>query len=246
MSKRKRRKELADARRAKLMASLDEKGKIDIPRPSQKNCEHVWKVFCNLENSAEIEYSCEKCLIHKTETKSHNEFKPKLLPHELKNHGPAEHHHDPRKYTAPLEKIILKGDLIEKNKIFNNCLQNKVLTNNNVTGLDEKSEILDDIIPKIIVDECVANDTLIKKIQECGYDVGYLGPGLSDEEIFQKVLKIKAVLVTEDKEFHNRVLDDKPTHDPIFVSRHTEHVIENAEIIQRHMKQFEKIREIKY
>jgi len=240
MSKRKRRKELADLRRAKIMASLDETGKIDIPRPSQKNCDHVWKVFCNVEDSSEIEYTCEKCLIHKTDTKSPELFESKLLPHELKNHGSAEHHKDTRKYTAPLEPISMKGDKIERNRIYNNCFKNKLITNVNVTGLEEKLVILDEVIPKIIVDECVASHKIIEKIAEAGYDVKFLKRGLADDVIFGVVNQQKAILVTEDREFHNRILDYKLTHDPIFVSRDTDHVLDNVGVIQRHMKRFEK------
>jgi rRNA-processing protein FCF1 len=238
MSKRKRRKELADLRRVKLMASLDEKGKIDIPRPSQKNCEHVWKVFCNLENSMEIEYSCEKCLIHKTETKSYKKFESNLLPHELKNHGPAQHHINPRRYTAPSKSHMLIGDMVEKTMIFQRCLQTGIIKKN-VIGMENKIKVVDKIIPKIIIDECVANSTLIKKIQELGYNIWYLGRKLSDDEILEVVEKQNAVLITEDKEFHNRVLDNKPIRDPIFVSRNTNQIMENVGVIQKHMRQFE-------
>ena len=238
MSKRKRRKELADLKRAKIMASLDEKGKIDIPRSSQENCEHVWKVFCNSENSMEIEYTCEKCLIHKTEAKSYEKFESKLLPHELKNHGPAQHHNNPRRYTAPSKSQMLIGDIVEKTMIFQRCLLTGVIKKN-VIGMENKIKEVDKIIPKIILDECVANSTLIKKIQELGYNIWYLGRKLSDDEILLVVEKQNAVLVTEDKEFHNRVLDNKPIRDPIFVGRNTNQIIENVEVIQKHMKQFE-------
>ncbi len=166
-------------------------------------------------------------------------YKFKLLPHELKNHGPAEHHPDPRKYTAPIDTIKKKGNLIERNKMFDNCFKNRVITNVNVTGLEEKSDILDTIIPKIIVDECVASDKLLEKIQEQGYHIWYLGKGLPDEEIFKIVEEQKAILVTEDEEFHNKMLDDKLTHDPIFVIRNTENVMDNVGVIKRHMRRFE-------
>ena len=105
--------------------------------------------------------------------------------------------------------------------------------------MENKIKEVDKIIPKIILDECVANPTLIKKIQELGYNVWYLGRKLSDDEILLVVEKQNAVLVTEDKEFHNRVLDNKPIRDPIFVGRNTNQIIENVEVIQKHMKQFE-------
>jgi len=207
---------------------------------NKKECDHVWKKSYESEDHIEIVYHCENCFIHKTEKQKVLEpYKFKLLPHELKNHGPAEHHKNTRKYTAPSERISLKGNLILRNKIFNNCFKNKVITNVNVTGLEEKSDILDTIIPKIFVDECVMSLKLLEKIQEIGYNVEYLGRGLLDEEIFKTVEEQKAVLVTEDKEFHDKVLNDKPTHDPIFISRDTDKVLENVGVIQRHMKRFE-------
>ena len=241
MSKRKKREENLRRRVAAIAKSLekDNKEKINKKHHVTAKCVHVWNKFCESEDHTEIEYYCDNCHVHKTEKQTFEHYKFKLLPHELKNHGPAEHHLDPRKYTAPLESIRLRGDLIQRNKIFNNCFRSKVITNVNVTGLEEKSEILDTLIPKIIVDECVTSLKLLEKIQEIGYNVEYLGRGLPDEEIFKTVEEQNAVLVTEDKEFHDKVLHNKPTHDPIFVSRNTEKVLENVDVIQRYMKRFE-------
>jgi predicted nuclease of predicted toxin-antitoxin system len=209
---------------------------------NKKECDHVWIESYESRDHTEITYSCENCFDRKTEKQTFEPYKFKLLPHELKNHGPAEHHLDTRKYAAPSDAIKIKGNLILRNKIFDNCFKNRVITNVNVTGLEEKSDILDTIIPKIIVDECVASKTLLEKIQEQGYNVWYLGKGLPDEEIFKIVEEQKAILVTEDEEFHNKVLDDKLTHDPIFVIRNIENVMDNVGVIQRHMKRFEEKR----
>ena len=212
---------------------------IDDENDNKKECVHIWIKQYETKDHTEIIYSCENCFDRKTEKQTFEDFKFKFSPYEIKNHGPAEHHKDTRKYTASIEQIELKGNLILRNKIFNNCFKNRVITNVNVTGLEEKSEILDTIIPKIIVDECVMSLKLLEKIQEIGYNVEYLGRGLLDEEIFKKVEEQKAILVTEDKEFHDKVLDDKPTHDPIFIARNTDKILENVGVIQRYMKRFE-------
>ena len=241
MSKRKRREENL-RKRVKAITSppiKDTKKNTNNKEQNNEECIHEWKKHHESRDHTELVYFCENCYNQKTEKQTFEHYKFKLLPHELKNHGPAEHHVDSRKYTAPLEQIILKGDLIKRNQIFNNCFQNKIISNVDVTGLEEKSEILDRIIPKIIVDECVANKTLLKKIQESGYHVWYLGRGLSDEEIFKIVIEQTAILITEDEEFHNKVLDQKLTHDPIFIHRDTSAILENMGVIKRHMKKFE-------
>ncbi len=242
MSKKKKREENLKKMVAGIIESFDKNyvEKVNEKFSGTSDCNHVWVFHNKSEDHTEIEYYCDECHNHKTEKQEQKEqYKPKLLPHEIKNHGPAEHHIDSRKYTAPAEKIQLDGDLIARNKIFDNCFQNRVIINVNITGLEEKSNVLDTIIPKIIVDECVANSTLIKKIKELGYNVWYLGRGLPDDEIFKVVKEQNAILVTEDEEFHNRVLDDLPIHDPIFIVRNTDIILENVGVIQRYMKRFE-------
>ena len=207
--------------------------------PTKKKTRHKWEKSYESEDHTEIVYHCIWCSEKKTEKKTFNILEPTFQPHEKIKPGPSEHHKDPRKYTAPKNPVELMGDLIQKNKIFDNCLKNGKITKLDAVGLEEKLKILDRIIPKIIVDECVASEKILEKIQECGYNVLYLGKGLSDDEIFKIIEKQKAVLVTEDEEFYDRVQKDKPTYDPIFIVRNTEKIMENIGVIQRHMKRFE-------
>ncbi|EIJ64984.1 hypothetical protein BD31_I0781 [Candidatus Nitrosopumilus salaria BD31] len=242
MSKRKKREENLRRRVAAIAKSMKKETKKNIVLKkdyAKKVCDHVWIKHHEVEDHTEIVYFCDHCHNQKKIKQTFEHYKFKFLPHELKKHGPAEHHSDPRKYTAPPKPLLLKGSLIQRNNIFNRCFVNKLVTNTNVTGLKEKSEILDNIIPKIILDECVASMKLLEKIQECGYHIEYLGRGLSDYEIHEIVEEQHAILVTEDKEFHHSVLKNKLTYDPIFIGRNTENILENVGIIQKHMKKFE-------
>ena len=207
--------------------------------PNSKTCKHVWVKHHESEDHDEITFYCDECHIHKTEKQVFEQFKPKLEPHEMKNHGPSETHKDPRKYYAPNTAIILKGNKVQKNEILKRCVDNKKIDQINVNGLDKKIEILNEVIPDIVIDECVANQTLLKNIQEIGYNVCFLGRGLSDDMIFDIVEKQKAILVTEDVEFHYSVSKNELTYDPIFITSNNEHVLKNTSIIESHMKKFE-------
>jgi len=143
------------------------------------------------------------------------------------------------KFTTPSSMISWDGDQIQKNKIFNRCADNGIITKKDATALEEKSIILDSIIPKIIVDESVASSELIEGIKEQGYDGMCLGEGQPDEEVFRICLGKNTVLVIEEGEFYERIHDNKIYHVPIFVSRNL--VNENVGIIVKHMQLFEKI-----
>jgi hypothetical protein len=209
-----------------------------VSQSCQDGSEHDWKKHHESEDHTEIVYYCNNCHIQKTEKQIFEHFKPKLLPHHMINHGPAERHHDPRKYSAPKTPVHLIGDIIQKNEIFNRCKNNQKIKSD-VNNLEEKAKILSTIIPAIILDECVASLKLLEKIQESGYDVSFLGRGLPDKEIYNKVLEIKGILVTEDEEFHQNVYRDKFSTLPIFVSRNSELVMQNSEIINKAMRRFE-------
>lgn len=207
--------------------------------PNPKKCKHIWVKHHESEDHDQITFYCDECHIHKTEKQVFEQFEPKFEPHELKNHGPAQRHKDPRKYCAPTTPIMLKGNKVQKNEILKRCIESKKIEQINVEGLDEKIERLNEIIPEIIIDECVASQTLLKNIQEIGYNVCFLGRGLKDDYIFDIVEKEKAILVTEDEEFHYRVSKNELTYDPIFITRNNEHVLKNTEIIESHMRNFE-------
>jgi hypothetical protein len=221
--------------------SKTKKRKENQKKKIQKHCEEAKE---ERERHGKTDMQKEQILIEPKIPKKNlakplnNKFQFTLLPHELKHHGPAERHLDPQKYSAPEKLIHLIGDVIQKQVIFNRCKNNNKIKsepNNN----EERLKILSNIIPTIIVDECVASDKLLEKIQKSGYDVCFLGRKLSDEEIYKKMLEIKGILVTEDQEFHLRVYRDKFVNDPIFVSRNSEQVMQNLGIIERAMKKFE-------
>jgi len=148
------------------------------------------------------------------------------------------------KYTLHQSLISWDGDIIQKNKIFDRCAQNGIITKKDATGLEEKSIILDSIIPKIIVDESVASSELIEKLKKQGYDGMYLGEGHPDEEIFRVTGGKNTVLVIEEKEFYEKIHDNKVYHVPIFIERNADMVNYNVGKIVAHMQLFEKI--IKY
>ena len=145
--------------------------------------------------------------------------------------------------SAPKKAKSWIGDMVQKNEIYKRCIKNSKIPNPpEIAGLEEKSKILSKIIPPLILDECVASSKLIEKIQEQGYDGHYLGRKLDDDEIFPVVEEHEAILVTEDKEFHDRVLDHKFTLDPIFIGRNSEQVMENLQVIINHMRKFELVK----
>jgi len=208
--------------------------------PNPKTCKHNWIVHHESEDKSETEYYCDECHDHKIEKQIHEQFKPKLKLHEMKKRwGPGKSHKNERHYYAPTTPIALKGNKIQKNEILKRCVGNKKILHVNAEGLDEKIEMLNDIIPEIVIDECVANQTLLKNIQEIGYDVCFLGRGLPDDEIFDIVEKQNAILVTEDEEFHYRVSKNELTYNPIFITSNNEHVLKNTSIIESHMRKFE-------
>jgi len=145
------------------------------------------------------------------------------------------------KYTLPSSLVGWDGDMIQKNKIFNRCAANGIITKRDATDLKEKSIILDSIIPKIIVDESVANSELFEKLRAAGYDGMCLGRGQPDEEVFRICLGKNMVLVIEENEFYARIHDNKIYHVPIFISTNPELVNESVGIIVKHMQLFEKI-----
>jgi len=258
VASRKRRKENLDKRLEKIREELKEERDRQVKSKTQKKynsveskiktkfivqqCqdgdEHDWKKHHESADHTEIEYYCDNCHIHKKEKQIFENFKPKLLPYQMKNHGPAERNHDPQKYSAPEIAVHLIGDIIQKNEIFNRC-KNNMKIKLDADTLEEKAKILSDIIPHIILDECIASHKILEKIQDIGYDVSFLGRGLSDEEIHKKVLEINGILVTEDKEFYQNVFRDRFSNFPIFVSRNLELVMQNVEIIAKAMKRFE-------
>jgi len=145
------------------------------------------------------------------------------------------------KYTLPSSLVGWDGDMIQKNKIFNRCAANGIITKRDATDLKEKSIILDSIIPKIIVDESVASSELFEKLREQGYDGMCLGRGQPDEEVFRICLGKNMVLVIEENEFYDRIHDNKIYHVPIFISTNPELLNESVGIIVKHMQLFEKI-----
>ncbi len=145
------------------------------------------------------------------------------------------------KYTLPSSLVGWDGDVMQKNKIFNRCAANGIITKRDATDLKEKSIILDSIIPKIIVDESVASSELFEKLREQGYDGMCLGRGQPDEEVFRICLGKNMVLVIEENEFYDRIHDNKIYHVPIFISTNPELLNESVGIIVKHMQLFEKI-----
>ncbi len=148
------------------------------------------------------------------------------------------------KYTLPSSLVGWDGDMMQKNRIFNRCAANGIITKRDATDLKEKSIILGSIIPKIIVDESVASSELFEKLREQGYDGMCLGRGQPDEEVFRICLGKNMVLVIEENEFYARIDDNKIYHVPIFISTNPELLNESVRIIVAHMQLFEKI--IKY
>ena len=148
------------------------------------------------------------------------------------------------KYTLPSSLVGWDGDMIQKNRIFNRCAANGIITKRDATDLKEKSIILDSIIPKIIVDESVASSELFEKLREQGYDGMCLGRGQPDEEVFRICLGKNMVLVIEENEFYARISDNKIYHVPIFISTNPELLNENVGTIVKHMQLFEKIKKI--
>ena len=237
--------EKEEKQRIKLERKQKEPQSLEINELPKGNCKseskkHNWQIHHESEDKTEIIYYCYYCHEHIVLDKKFNYYTPTLLPHKLKRKGPSESHPDARKYTAPEKAKSWTGDVVQKNEIYKRCLKNGKIPNpSEIAGLEEKSKIIQKIIPTIILDECVVSSKLIEKIQEQGYDGHYLGRRLDDDEIFSVVEDLQAILVTEDKEFHNRVLEHKFTLDPIFIGRNTEQVMENLQVIINHMRKFE-------
>jgi len=152
-----------------------------------------------------------------------------------------EYHPQPT-FVAPSSMISWDGDPIQKNKIFNRCAKNGIITKIDATDLEEKWIILDSIIPKIIVDESVASTKLLETIKKWGYDGLYLGKDSLDGEVFRVAGGKNAVLVIEEGEFYDKIQDYKIYHVPIFISRNADLINENIVTIVKHMRLFEKIR----
>jgi len=152
-----------------------------------------------------------------------------------------EYHPQPT-FVAPITMISWDGDPIQKNKIFNRCAKNGIITKRDATDLEEKWIILDSIIPKIIVDESVASTKLLETIKKWGYDGLYLGKDSLDGEVFRVAGGKNAVLVIEEGEFYDKILGYKIYHVPIFIDRNVDLINENIVTIVKHMRLFEKIR----
>jgi len=148
------------------------------------------------------------------------------------------------KFVAPTSMISWDGDPIQKNKIFNRCADNGIITKKDATGLEEKLIILDSIIPKIIVDQCVASTKLLETIKRWGYDGLCLGKDSPEGEVFRVAGGKNTILVTEVGEFYEKICDYTIYHVPIFVSRDSDMINQNVGKIIAHMHLFEKI--IKY
>lgn len=211
-----------------------------IVQPCQSETEHRWKKYPDLHNNTQIKYICGICYEQKTEEiLPIKKFEYTKQPHEIKHHGPAEHHPNPRKYTAPKKEKSWKGNQQKKEELFNRCVKNnKILSSENPTFI-EINDSLDKIIPLLILDECSSHPTLFKKLEDMGYDGKYLARGTQDDDILKEVIEKNAILVTEDKEFYNRVLKTEHTHDPIFLARNSEKLMENLHLIIKQMRKFE-------
>lgn len=258
MANRKRRKENLDKRLEKIREELKKErdkqvestiqekyhvieSKIKTKSTSQQcqdGDEHDWKIHHESEDHTEIEYYCDNCHMHKKEKQTFEHFKPKLLPYQMKSHGPATRHHDPTKYSAPETSVHLIGDIIQKSEIFNRC-KNNLKIKSNATSLEEKAKILSDFIPPIILDECIVSQKMLEKIQEIGYDVCFLKRGLPDEDISEIASKINGVLVTEDKLFHKDEYLDEFSKNVVFIPNNSELLMQNVEIIAKAMRKFE-------
>ena len=144
-------------------------------------------------------------------------------------------------YTSYTSLFGWDGDMMQKNKIFNRCADNGIITKRDATDLKEKLIILDSIIPKIIVDDSVANSELFEKLKKQGYDGMCLGKD-SPDDIFLVAGGKNAVLVIEEKEFYEKIGDKKVYHVPIFISQDVDMVNYNVGKIVAHMQLFEKLR----
>lgn len=249
MSNRKKRQENLQKRIQKICFQAKEERDKPVGRkteikstiqPCQNVNDHEWEKYLDLHNNTQTEYFCANCFEHKIEKNLPiKKFQYTILPYEIKHHGPAEHHPDPRKYTAPKKEKSWKGNQQKKEEIFKRCVKNnKILSSENPTFI-EINDSLDKIIPLLILDECSSHPTLFKKLEDAGYDGKYLVSGSQDDDIFEEVIKKNAILVTEDKEFYNRVLKTERTNDPIFLARNSETIMENLHLIINHMRKFE-------
>jgi len=144
-------------------------------------------------------------------------------------------------YTSYTSLFGWDGDMMQKNKIFNRCADNGIITKRDATDLKEKLIILDSIIPKIIVDDSVANSELFEKLKKQGYDGMCLGKDSTDD-IFLVAGGKNAVLVIEEKEFYEKIGDKKVYHVPIFISQDVDMVNYNVGKIVAHMQLFEKLK----
>jgi len=144
-------------------------------------------------------------------------------------------------YTSYTSLFGWDGDMMQKNKIFNRCADNGIITKRDATDLKEKLIILDSIIPKIIVDDSVANSELFEKLKNQGYDGMCLGKDSTDD-IFLVAGGKNAVLVIEEKEFYEKIGDKKVYHVPIFISQDVDMVNYNVGKIVAHMQLFEKLK----
>ncbi|MBS1269055.1 MAG: hypothetical protein MAG458_01791 [Nitrosopumilus sp.] len=207
--------------------------------PSKNDCEHKWEEYCKDENDyTKIEYYCTVCNEHEIKRRPlKKEYKYTILPHEIKNHGKAEYRPNFRKYPPPEKAISWKGNLQKKEEIFNRCIKNKRISLSENIPFSET--LLGKIIPLLILDENAAHPTLIKKLEEEGYDGEFLGRGLKDPDVYREVVRKNAILVTEDEDFQIDIIHDKRTYDPIYIRRDTNQLMENLDLILKHMRKFE-------
>ncbi len=253
MSNRKRRQENAKKKREKAILEWEEDKKRQVTSETwtksetstkstiqscQNEIDHDWKKLRDSEDNSQTNYYCNNCFEHKiVKNVLKKEFQFTVLPHEIKNHGKSEYHPKFRKYPPPEKAISWKGNMQKKEEIFNRCIKNKRVSPSDNPIFTDTS--LDNIIPLLILDENAAHPTLIKKLEDEGYDGEFLGRKLKDPEVYREIIKKNAILVTEDEDFQIDVINDESTHDPIYIRRDVNQLMENLNIILKHMRKFE-------
>lgn len=149
-----------------------------------------------------------------------------LLPHRLKNHGPADHKFDKIKYSASKLSYEKSGNLKAKITICNEILKEK---SDSYTEEQKISEF-NKKIPSLILDENIEKEKLSHHLTEKGYDVIFLGRGIRDKIICNHAIQKNAIIVTADVDF-TVSLRDEQKYEPIYIDQKSDSLPENIRVI---------------
>lgn len=157
-----------------------------------------------------------------------------LMPHRLKNHGPAEHKFDKIKYSASVSPYEKSGNAKAKISICDRILNEKSALFSDEQKISEFAKK----IPRLILDENIEKEKLAIHLNENGYDVIFLGRGVPDQLICKHAVQKNAIVVTADVDFALPLYRNEQKYEPIYIDQKTESLPENVRVISQKMEMF--------